>query len=641
MKPNAARHERRDQRAAVSQDEDAAALVNAARLSIASADFSAASRHADKLIEEFPRRADGFLLKSQALAGQERLREALETLRAGLDSNGPAQELLTFARNVAFRHGGIEAAAEFALELSEISPGDLKNELYVTDWFLASGNADAALERADALTDAFPGSPQAWVRKAKALLSKNRGEESLETLRKALNKTPENEKLLTLARDVALRQGRVRESKDYAVRLLELAPDDQKKRNFLVQTCLAAGDFEEALAHSAALVEDCPDDVRAVMLKCQALVALHQVREALAILRDAVEAHPNDRRLLRLARSIAFQNGRFDEATGYASRVVRLGPSDQRNKVFLVQCYMAAGRLDEVELFFSSDGGEQRGVLAKEKRYYDGFKRLVDTAPALASAWQLALENGVDRNAAPGCHVRELGATMIQYWSQGTPPDDVQIVCDNWRALFKIAALGRVELFDRQSALAWIRENAPEFVAPFSGAFHYAMESDIFRIAYASKRACIYMDIDSWPLEHTPAILRFAIEQSATMLYFRAHRPTIANGFFVSTPESPFLKKLVEECLAIDLRSMPKNYLTLEASFGPSRYGKVLADLVRSSGTASASMLPDVPGCSVVSLNGSEIYFAHEGAVASVRPPFPLGYKATGDYWKYISETEE
>jgi hypothetical protein len=120
------------------------------------------------------------------------------------------------------------------------------------------------------------------------------------------------------------------------------------------------------------------------------------------------------------------------------------------------------------------------------------------------------------------------------------------------------------------------------------------------------------------------------------MLYLRAHRPTVLNGFFVSTPDSPFFKRLIEECLAIELSSMPKNYVTLEGTFGPTRYGKVFAEMVKASRSGAAAMVKEVPGCSVVSLDGTDIHFAHEAAVASVRPPFPLGYKATDDYWKYM-----
>jgi tetratricopeptide (TPR) repeat protein len=636
VKVNADHPSGRPQTGPVQEAERAAALFGVGRALIEAKNASAAFDHAERLIEEYPRRAEGFYLKAEALAGQQRVTEALAVLRAALEADGLNPMLLRLARNLAFRHGGIEEAAEYALKLSQVTSNDLKNELYVTDWFLTSGKIDAALERADALTRAFPDSAQASMRKARALAKKGRAEEALVVLRNALRDAPKNQKLLTLARELAFGEESFREAKTYAVRLLELAPEDEKNRSFLIQTCLIAGEFEEALAHATDLLERSPGDARGVIFKAQALLALQQVPAALAALREAAESHGQDRRLLRLVRSVAFQNGRFDEAADYASRVILLEPADQRNKVFLAQCYMAAGRFDEVEHFFSSAGAE-RGAVKQEQRYYEDFKELLVSAPALASAWQLALENSVDRKPAQATEGPALDVPVIQYWSQGEPPEDVQLVCANWRNLVERERLGRVELFDRKSALEWIRSNAPEFVTQFSAAFHYAMESDIFRIAYASRRPCVYVDIDSWPLEHTASILRFAIEKTATMLYFRAHRPTIANGFFVSTPQSPFFKKLVQECLAIDLSSMPKNYVTLEATFGPTRYGKVFTDLVRSSGAASASMVEEVPGCSVVPLDGSNVYFAHEAAIASVRPPFPLGYKATEDYWKYMA----
>ena len=146
------------------------------------------------------------------------------------------------------------------------------------------------------------------------------------------------------------------------------------------------------------------------------------------------------------------------------------------------------------------------------------------------------------------------------------------------------------------------------------------------------------MDIDSWPLEHTAEILRFAVRSQSSMLYVRTHRPVIVNGFFVSRPDCPFFKELVEQCLAINVDALPKDYLVLEGTFGPSRYSKVFLDLLESTADAVAREASDnLPGCSTVTLGQHNIHFAHEAAIASVRPPFPLGYKNTGDYWKYFS----
>lgn len=617
--------------------EDFRSIIDRATSALAAGSFSNVISDADQVIEADPHHRQAIVLKAEALVRQQRHAEALGLLRNALQVHQNDAKLLNFTRNVAFEHAGIHEAGEYALRLAEISPGELKNELFVIDWNLACGETANALRRADAVLKQNPDSPQAYARKVQALLAENRANEALETVGDALLRLPGNPKLLTLAREVAIGRNRIDEASDYALQLLAVAPNDEKNLRFMVQFCLSSGAFDAALQHADALLAHHPHDLRGLMLKAQALVALHRVRDALSILQDRVERHPNDIRLLRLTRSIAFQNGRFNTATGCAARLCELQPEDPRNAAFLLQCYMAGQRFDDIETFVGPDGAAEKGLLRKEYQYYTDLKRLMKVAPAFASAWKLALENGVDREPAPGGDTRALGATMIQYWSQGSPPDDVKIVFENWKSLFETEQLGQVELYDRDSAEAWIGENAPEFLRQFSKAFHYAMEADIFRIAYASKQPCIYMDIDSWPLEHTAAILRFALESDVTMLYLRAHRPVIANGFFVSRPDCPFVKELVDQCLAIDLDNLPKDYLVLEGTFGPSRYRKVFTDLLESAQTAAASSVESVPGCSSVLLDGSRICFAHEAAVASVRPPFPLGYKATEDYWKSLS----
>jgi tetratricopeptide (TPR) repeat protein len=617
--------------------EDLRSIIARGSSSISSRDFTTAISHADQVIEAVPHHRQAIAIKAEALVGQRRHAEALRLLRSALEVHGSDAKLLNLTRNVAFEHAGIHEAGEYALRLAEISPGELKNELFVIDWNLASGQTATALRRADAVLKENPDAPQAYFRKVQALLAENRANEALETVREALLRQPENPKLLTLGREVALGRDCIDEANDYALRLLTIAPEDDKNLRFVIQTRLASGEFDAALRHADALLHRRPDDLRGLMLKAQALVALHQVRDALAILQELVARHPNDIRLLRLTRSIGFQNGRFATATDCAARLCELQPEDPRNPAFLLQCYMADQRFDLIDRFVGPDGVAQKGLLRKEYQYYDDLKSLTKTAPAFASAWKLSLANGIDRAVAGGAENRPLNATMIQYWSQGAPPRDVEIVIETWTKLFETNRLGHVALYDREQAEAWIRANAPEFLGQFSKAFHYAMEADIFRIAYASKQPCLYMDIDSWPLEHTAAILRFALEAESTMLYLRAHRPVIANGFFVSRPDCPFVRELVDQCLAIDLDSLPKDYVVLEATFGPSRYSKVFTDLLASSASATASMVENVPGCSSVLLDGRRIYFAHEAAVASVRPPFPLGYKATEDYWKSLS----
>ncbi len=224
---------------------------------------------------------------------------------------------------------------------------------------------------------------------------------------------------------------------------------------------------------------------------------------------------------------------------------------------------------------------------------------------------------------------------MIQYWSQGEPPQDVRFILAKWKHLMESEKLGEIRLFDRQTADTWIRDNAPEFHEFFANAFHYAMESDIFRIAYASKLPCIYVDADCWPLEHTASTIRYAIQNAGGMLYFRSHRPWINNCFMVSHPDWLFIKELSKQCLGIDLRNYPKDRSAILETFGPTRYNKVVLDLIQRAQDIEVSKT-DVPGCSRISLDKMPIYFTHEFAVASGKPPFKLAYKAPDANWRNV-----
>jgi hypothetical protein len=222
---------------------------------------------------------------------------------------------------------------------------------------------------------------------------------------------------------------------------------------------------------------------------------------------------------------------------------------------------------------------------------------------------------------------------MIQYWSQGDPPRDVAFVVDQWRRLLAEEALGELKLFDKISGRAWIEEFAASFLESFDKAFHFAMESDIFRIAFASRRPCMYMDIDSWPLPRTAEILRYGIAQEGSLLYLRSYRPWLVNGFFISKPSCPFIQHLVEQTLALKLDEMEKDHTTIDTSFGPTRFNLVAKRLIASSGPCQVEPA-EAFGCSKLTFDRGTLHFVHEAAVAAVRPPFDLGYKRTGDHWK-------
>lgn len=416
----------------------------------------------------------------------------------------------------------------------------------------------------------------------------------------------------------------------------DLSKAELKDRIAQVQNQMGRGDFRTALGTAEEVIAGAPHTSKGWILKAQALVAQHRVTEALDTLREALRFHFDDRKVLAQARAAAFAHGRFAEATEYALRLLALAPEDRKNHRILSQCWMAAGEFDKLGEFLQG-----RGPLAGEQTfgkhaYYLDYLRVRKNAPELLSAWRYAVENVVhtpvwiDPPAQP--------ATVIQYWSQGTPPSDVQLVSSVWKRMLKENQIGEVKLFDHGSAESWIANNAPEFAPHFSRAFHFAMQADVFRIAYASRLPSIYVDIDAWPLENTAEILKFGLQQKRSMLYLRTYTPWLGNGFFISRPDCPFFRELAAQCVEIDLDRWPSDRDTILKTFGPIRYNDVLLTLLNRSSSSEASAVNGVPGCSKLRLDQGELYFTHEAAVASMKPPFALDYKATEASWKKMDD---
>jgi tetratricopeptide (TPR) repeat protein len=609
-----------------------AKLFGLARTELKAGRIASALAHCDTLIATYPDRPHGFMLKARSLTAEKRFDEALETLRTGLSRHGSELKLLRLARNVALEAGGFALAMEFANRVSELAPTDVRNRGFLVQSYVVSEDWELARSATEELVAEFAHEPVAWKLKAQALLAEGRLEEALGTLEQALQIHPEDMKLLMIARYTASQQGRIADAIEYARRLSAIAPDHHNNRVFLATI---EGDFAEILRCSEALINEKPTDARGWMMKADALVALHRPEEALESLREALSAIGPDQRLLAQARNIAYAHGRFRAAVDFAVELLTIIPDDRWEQYLLTRCLTAAGDIDGVGRYLEEAGPRAlEQPLRKAARNYGELERLKRTVPPLVRAWREALDNVAEPTSETA--EADYEATVIQYWSQGTPPDDVQVAMSEWKQLLERERLGQVKLFDRPAAKAWISENAPEFSQHFAKAFHFAMEADIFRIAYASKLPCIYVDADDWPLENTASILKFCIRKQKSLLFFRAYKPWISNGFFVSTPTCPFFRELVSQCLKINLDEWPNNRETIGKTFGPDRFNEVLVDLIRNSASCAVSAVQGLPGCSTLRLDGDEVCFSHEAAVAALKPPFMLGYKATEAYWKKI-----
>lgn len=107
-------------------------------------------------------------------------------------------------------------------------------------------------------------------------------------------------------------------------------------------------------------------------------------------------------------------------------------------------------------------------------------------------------------------------AKFVQYWSQGDPPSDIKAIIEMWNNALRLIKMGPICLYSRESALSYIKNNAPDLELPFETAFHYAVESDIFRIAIASTEPCVWIDSDSTPSTQAPVVLLEALASAVS-----------------------------------------------------------------------------------------------------------------------------
>ena len=170
---------------------------------------------------------------------------------------------------------------------------------------------------------------------------------------------------------------------------------------------------------------------------------------------------------------------------------------------------------------------------------------------------------------------------IVQYWAQGPLPKELHYIQHRWKALLKPQGIIDWVLFDRDAALAWIEAEAPQFLISFHSAFHFAVEADVFRVAYASRMPVIWLDVDLFPTPSAGRFLRRALNRGVTCLFTRPFAPFLLNGFFSSSPSCRFVQMLAEQCAGIDFSVLPKTGRTITSTYGCDRFNKVLAELCR------------------------------------------------------------
>ncbi len=223
-----------------------------------------------------------------------------------------------------------------------------------------------------------------------------------------------------------------------------------------------------------------------------------------------------------------------------------------------------------------------------------------------------------------------LGVQPFQYWSQSDIPEDVARLSQEWNAVLKDCGLPPVALFSKPAAADWIAANASEFLISFNTAFNYAVESDVFRVAFASRLSCLYIDADMPPHPWSARTLKSVLREAGSVLYLRRSRPMLGSCFFLARKGCPFFKSLAESCRGIDFGHLPRNKETVYTTFGVDKFMSALLDLLGEYPFREISNID--PGLVRIKWHGFSIALVNEASIAPASQA-NLAYKVTTASW--------
>lgn len=360
-------------------------------------------------------------------------------------------------------------------------------------------------------------------------------------------------------------------------RALSSSPGDQKLRLIVADSCYASAHYSQALHHAQVLIERSPISFDGYHIACESLQLLGRPADAIAMLEMGCRQCLKGDQLIGKVRS--------------------------RHVHRHLQAYL---KRDQVPLY---------GLWSEAILHGDDVRGLDGASDPAGSPFFLP--------------------QPFQYWSQGTPPDDVQAITEEWNTIFGRLGLSAIQVFNRDQALAWIAKCNPNFQVPFETAPHYAAESDVFRLAYASCNDTIWLDSDVMPVATSQRVIGLALQHDASLLYLKKRVPYLQSSFFVSRQGCPFFAEMANELRGFDYTdprfdSVGRLQLIHDCSFGPASYTAALERLCAISSFQEFDH-GGLPLVQRVFFQGFSLSFFRGNWMVRGGP---LSYKKSADNWK-------
>jgi hypothetical protein len=348
---------------------------------------------------------------------------------------------------------------------------------------------------------------------------------------------------------------------------------------------------------------------------------------------------------LRLVVADSYLAGRqFDAALHHAQQLMEAAPDCFDGFHIASECLQQLGRAEEaislleqgLERCVAMGSTAGQGRSRHTQRYLQAYQKR-EWFP-LYSLWRAAvLAPATPQDLTPPEGELCFRPQAIQYWSQGTPPADVQALTARWNQLLQGLGLPPVQVFSQQAARAWIAAHQPDFLVAFDSAPHYAAESDVFRLAYALGGDTFWIDSDLLPASQASAVLALALRQDASLLFLKRKVPYLQSSAFVARAGCPYFQALAEPLRGFDYAApqwagISRLHLIHDCSFGPATYAKALEQVCWDQGPAQAchDQLPLLQQIQCPTFRLS--LFSGERLVVGAGKD--LAYKRSNDNWK-------
>ena len=384
----------------------------------------------------------------------------------------------------------------------------------------------------------------------------------------------------------------------------------------------ASSEYQKSLEYSKLLIANCQDEWIGYGRAIEDLVSMNRLSEAEEIAMKALSRFPGEIRVTEIAIDLFRKTKNSVKLLESEEKMIDFYP-EAKSRIELALETLSIGSLDSV-VRHQLINSEAPIVPGRAGTFCRSLINCDSTVPK-HRLWMRSFHLG-DNNTHN--HNNLSSFQPFQYWSQGEPPEDVKELTSMWNALFAELAIPPVRLFDRSEAFSFISEHAPELLHAFNSAFHYAIESDIFRIAFAFHNDCIYVDADCCPKSHTRKLICNFSSNKRTTLCFRWFAPWITNSFFMTPAQSPFFRRIIEATQGYSFTGKEKTRKEIFGSFGPARFNEILKTF----------MAPE--SCPKFSENYGHLTTSEEWELSFVNchhafseGHFSLDYKKTNNNW--------